>query len=163
LRQLWAALAQSATPSPSNGGAGSGVTTLAVYGAVVATVAVGWQIYTWFQEKQNKVSVALSNVFLVYGRDTVEAIGVRVTNRNDHPVWVQGWGFDAQDGSGQLVVTNRGPVDEFPGEVAAHHSKSVRVAFDDVPSVDRYKPLVAWVNLSTGETIRSKRATLRKP
>lgn len=137
-------------------------TIIAAYAAVISTVAVAWQIYSWHRTHKTKVRVRLTNAFMTLPPTRV--IAVNASNDNDHAIRVTSWGLEANDGSGrQHVMVQPIAGSTLPGSIAAHDSGDGYEGWDELagsPVIDFTRPVVAFVNLATGERFRSKPTTL---
>ena len=135
---------------------------LAAYGAVVATGAIGWQVYAWRRDRETKVLVELGNAFIGIGGEPVEVALITVINLSAHKIRTNSAGLEMQDGSRNCLVqpSSRGDV---PGMIDSLDSAVTWWTIDEVKQAgfDLYKPIVARVNLSTGKRLRSKRRPLR--
>jgi hypothetical protein len=137
---------------------------IAVYGAVVATFALGWQAYAWHRDRATNVEVKLGNALLTFGTDVREAALVTVVNRSRHAIRVDSLGLELQDGSGRTAFQPYAvPGATIPGTVPALDSGGTWWGFDELVEAgfDPYRPIVARVTLSTGERVRSKSTALR--
>jgi hypothetical protein len=136
---------------------------IAIYGALVATVSIGWQVYTWHQSRKPQVIVEVSQG--LPGIPNPEWwVMINVINRENHAVRISSLGFNLQDGSGRsMVLINPPPAATLPGEVAAHDQGFTYVAESspDIKNLDLCRPLVAWARLATGELYKSKPKKLR--
>jgi hypothetical protein len=138
-------------------------TIIAAYAAVIATGGLSWEIYKWRRTHKTKVRVALRNALMPYG-DIPRAISVEAINDNDHAIRATSWGLEANDGSGDdMVIVMPMPGSTLPGKVAAHDSGSGYSDYEEIdasPKIDFKRPAVAFVNLASGERVRSKPTTL---
>jgi hypothetical protein len=87
-------------------------------------------------------------------------VSVEVVNRSDHAVRVTGAGLYLQDGSGrQMHQMQSPPGATIPGTIESHDSASTYFLAEDIrreAGIDIYAPISGWVQLSTGETAKSK-------
>lgn len=138
---------------------------VAGYAAVVSTTSLAWQVISWHLARKNRVTVQVRFGMLDYPTGLIDAVLVKVINRSDHTVRVTGVGLDLQDGSGRTVPQVRIPEGaEIPGAVASHDSGSthfVAEALAKEAGFDIYGKFVAFANLATGETVKSKPTTIR--
>jgi hypothetical protein len=136
---------------------------IAGYAAVVATVALGWEIWSARQARRPQVEVRLYNALLTFiGADPPWAAQIEVRNRGDLPVRVTSVGFNVQDGSGQtVVITQMQPGATLPGDIRPRDSGFTYLLIEHMAPLDPTRPLVAWASLSTGERIYSRPVTLR--
>jgi hypothetical protein len=140
----------------------------AVIGALGTAGGLGWRIYTWRHEHAQHVEVKITNGFPTYGPNN-ERLGewcflITAINRGDHPVHVTSAGFMHPDGSDSNLVIMQPP---FPGALP----KTIQPRDSGQTWVERSaaesrgldaveRPLVGWVNLSTGERFQSKPTVL---
>jgi hypothetical protein len=132
---------------------------VAGYAAIVSTASLAWQVISWHLARRNRVKVAVKAALLGFDNgEMVDAVCVEVVNRSDHAVRVTGVGLFLQDGSGrQLHQIREPPGATIPGTVAAHDSGSTFFTVEDIEdSVDVYEAITGWVQLATGEMVRSK-------
>jgi hypothetical protein len=138
-------------------------TIIAAYAAVVATGGLGWEIYRWHRTQTNKVRVALKNAILTYG-DMPRVVSVGAINDNDHAVRATSWGLEANDGSGNDVVCVKPMMGSgLPGPIGPHDSADGFADYEEIaamPQINFRRAVVAFVNLASGERVRSKPTTL---
>ena len=147
---------------------------IAGYAAVVATVSLTWQIYSRRRSRRPDVEVTLrSALFPAPVRsdggggaisELVWHVELRVANRGDKEVYVDGGGLELQDRSGRTFVKGRlEQPDTIPGTARPHHSLNLYFRNDALEEngIDVYRKLVGFANLATGETVRSKRTRVR--
>jgi hypothetical protein len=131
---------------------------IAAYAAVIATLGVAWQIYSWYRTHKTKVRVRIALGYMTLPRMPV--VTVSAHNDNDHPIRVTGWGIEANDGSGrQLFALQPIQGSTLPGPVAAHDCGDGYQDWNELrtlPQIDFTRPVVAFANLATGERFRSK-------
>ena len=135
----------------------------AIYAAIVATSALGWQIYVWRHARAQRVHVDVSYGFLAFGHGPVEAVMIKVINRSDRAVIVEDAGVDAQDGSGRTLIIPRPPPGAtLPGKLDPDSNGTTWLLREEVDEagVDVHEPLTGYARLATGETIKSKPARL---
>ena len=136
----------------------------AVIGALGTVGGLGWRIFTWRHDQIPHVDVKNANGFPTYGPNNERAgehcFMVRATNRGDHPVHVTAAGFLLPDGEDSTLVIMHPPFpDALPGTVRPRDSGQTWV---DRSAVEGRGigvvggALVGWVDLSTGERIKSK-------
>ena len=152
-----------ATAAPTADG-GSGVSVrdvVTAYAALVATAALGWQVWTWRQQRRPvKVRVALACVG--YPDGPVWTVAVEAINRSDHAVNVRSAGLMMQDGTGrEWVIVRPLDISKLPGAVEPHDAAGVFVTADSVREhFDLLRPVVGWVRLASGDVVRSERVKL---
>jgi len=136
---------------------------VAVYAAVISTAALAWQVASWRLSRKDRVDVTVR--FVVIGTSPVtHGVAVTAVNVSDHDVRVEAVGLYLQDGSGGAYQQFRQPpIADLPGVISSHDSGATYFDLADVEEagIDVFKPLTAWVRLSTGKTIESKATTLR--
>ncbi len=81
---------------------------VAGYAAVVATAALGWQIYTWRRARQPRIDVQVRGAVAGFPTGPQTGYSIEVVNRGEQSVRVSSVGFDLADGQ-QLVL--------FPNEI----------------------------------------------
>jgi len=138
---------------------------IAIYAAVVATGSVVVQLYESRRKRRSVVAVEFTWAMLAMSDgSTPEAVMIggdqqeRPSSPDDERRVLR---------AGRLGRHDRRPSGstwgDHPGEVASHDSGSTHFRRTDLEQlVDLRKPLVAFVNLATGEKIRSKSRTLFK-
>jgi hypothetical protein len=139
-----------------------GIDPVAIYAALVSTVAVGWQILKERRARRPQVEVKISYSLLGYpGRGAAGAAHIEVRNRGDMPVRVTSAGFELQDGSEDVAhITHQPPSATLPGVIGPRDSGFTYILEDALGPLDPFRPLVGFVRLSTGERILSKPTTL---
>ncbi len=92
---------------------------VAIYAAVVSTIALGWQIRKERRARRPQVEVKVSYALLGYpSRGPAEVAHIEARNRGDLPVRVNSAGFNLQDGSGNaLAITWQPPGATLPGVI----------------------------------------------
>jgi len=135
---------------------------VAIYAAVVSTIALGWQIRKERRARRPQVEVKVSYALLGYpSRGPAEVAHIEARNRGDLPVRVNSAGFNLQDGSGNaLAITRQPPGATLPGVIGPRDAGFTYLLEDELGPLDLYRPLVGWVSLSTGERIHSKPHTM---
>ncbi len=136
-------------------------------GALAAAGGLGWRIYTWRHGRTPHVEVKISNGFPTYGPFN-ERLGewcllVTATNRGEHPVHVTSAGFLMPNGEDTLVIMHPPYPGALPATVAPRDSAQTwveRAAAEERGLNAPERPLVGWVNLSTGERFESKPTVL---
>lgn len=131
---------------------------IAAYAAVISTVAVAWQIYSWHRTHKTRVRVDVSDAYMTFPGTHV--IAVNASNDNDHAIRITSWGLEANDGTGeQLIIVRPMHGSTLPGPIPGHDSGSGFQDRDELsssPALDLRKPVVAFVRLATGERFCSK-------
>lgn len=137
---------------------------VAGYAALVSTLSLAWQVYSWQLARKNRVEVIVRGAVIAPPEGTFQVVSITVVNHSDHPVRATGVGLDFQDDSGQAFHLYRPPQGAtIPGIIESHDSGSTYIPNADVvegSTIDVYEPLTAWVRLATGETVKSKPTTI---
>jgi hypothetical protein len=135
---------------------------VAIYAAVVSTIALGWQIQKERRARRPQVEVKVSYALLGYpGGDPAEAAHIDARNRSDLPVRVNSAGFNLQDGSGNvLAITWQPPGATLPGVIGPRDAGFTYLRREELGPLDPFRALVGWVSLSTGERIHSRPHTM---
>lgn len=136
---------------------------VAGHAALVGTVSVGREVVRAWRSGRSGITVRVLYAMLGYTGAAIWTVNVKAGNRGKRPIDVNGVGLELQDGSGRTFVSP-GPklVDTIPGTVEPRH---VANYFFEVEALGRAgfdltRPLVGFVTLATGETIRSEPTTL---
>ncbi len=137
---------------------------IAGYAAVVATLALGWEIRKARQARRPQVKVVVSRViWLASPKRTPHKVGLtvrlEVRNHGDGPIQVDRVWLESQDGHGVNRIGGD-PADTVPGVVNARAAGFAYIHETKVPDLDPSKPLIGWATLTTGEQFRSKPAVL---
>jgi hypothetical protein len=137
---------------------------VAIYAAIVSTVALGWQILKERRARRPQVQVTISYALLGYpDREPAEAVEITARNRGDLPVRVTSAGFNLQDDSDRtMVIAGQPPGATLPGVVGPRDSGFTYLFRGELGPLDVFRPLVGWVSLSTGERIHSRPRTLMR-
>jgi hypothetical protein len=135
---------------------------IAGYAAVVASVALGWQILKERRARRPQVEVKISYSLLGYpDREAAGAAHIEARNRGDMPVRVTSAGFELQDDSEKVAhITHQPPGATLPGVIGPRDSGFTYLLEDALGPLDPFRPLVGFVGLSTGERVRSRPTTL---
>ena len=133
-------------------------------GALLTAAALGWQVWRARRDRQPDVEVTVSYALLTHPKP-VGTIWLEAINRGNRPVRVVSVCFHTQDGSGNtIVITRMQPYANLPGEIAPNDTGYTYLVADvdalDKAPLDPRLPVVGWVQLATGEKIRSKPRTL---
>jgi hypothetical protein len=143
------------------------VTALAIYAGVVATIGVGWQVYSWRRDRTTRLRVELEP-------GAVENIGggwrpvaaITLVNKSQHASRVTQVGFEPQSGRGILAVFPSQLIagaGSIPATIEPHDSTTVMLPIEllEGSEVDTHRPLVAWARAGDGTRARSRPATLQ--
>jgi hypothetical protein len=138
---------------------------VAIYAATASTIALGWQVFTWRHSRSTRVKVE-ARMAIVGGPSPETIVAITALNDSEHPVRVSSVGLVLQDGSRRDVVVTRLPAHAggLPGIVAPHDSGTAHMHFEHVAAagIDAYRPVTAFVWLSTGERVESKPVALMR-
>jgi hypothetical protein len=133
---------------------------IAIYGAVLATLGIAWEIFKWWREQRTDVKVELSLAISPQG----PLVMVAAYNRSSHTIRVPEVGMLHQDREGYKGAFTRLDLGDLPMTIPPHDSD--RVAVDEnalrKAGFDPYRSAVGYVRTSTDRTFRSKSTTLRK-
>jgi hypothetical protein len=136
---------------------------VATYAAVVASAALGWQVFIWRVARRNRVSVTLiMGLAQVAERRYGPAIYVVVRNFGPHPIRTVAAGLHVslKDGTSRVIHASVGAL--LTAKVEPNDAASVRLLRDDLEleGVNFDQAMVGWVDLATGERAKSPRLTL---
>ena len=137
---------------------------VAIYAALVGTVSLAWQVLRARRSDRPGITVLLSNEMLGARAALVPKVCVKAVNGGERPIGVTAAGLELQDGSGcTYEMFSRKPADTLPGTVQPRHEGNCYFDVDqlEVNGFDLTRPLVGFVNLATGDRVRSKPTTLR--
>jgi hypothetical protein len=138
---------------------------VAGYAAVVGTASLVWQIHSSRVAARPGVTAEIKLACVGYPSGAVWTVEVQAINAGgQRPVGVTGAGLCVQDQSGASFVLSRiGPPSTIPGTVEPQHRLSAffEVAVLESNGFDLKRPLVGFVNLATGQTVRAKPMALR--
>ena len=139
---------------------------IAVYAAVLSTIGVGWQVYTWWERKRTKVEVRLfEDLEVEHREETWELVVVQVTNRSGHDVWVNHISLKAANEarwrSFDWLVRWDGQ--KLPVSIAQNQQlEFARPAGDIAEAIDTTSPVVARVRLGD-HSVHDSEATKTDP
>jgi hypothetical protein len=139
----------------------SGTTAIAIYAAVIGTLGLAWQVYSWRRANSTKVRVKLADAFIP--GITEHAAMITAINQSSHMVKVTSVGFIAQDGSKRdVLLTTQSFGATLPGPVEPRDSGMAWLDIDEAAraGIDIYRPLVGWVRTSDDQRFESKPAPL---
>lgn len=131
---------------------------VATYAAVVASAGLGWQIFTWWVERRNRVSVSLRmGLGQVADGHYGPAIYVVVRNLGAHPIRAVAAGLHVtlKDGTTRMIYSAMGGL--LKAKVAANDAAHVLLLREDLEleDVDFDGAMRGWVDLATGERVKS--------
>lgn len=135
---------------------------MAIYAAIVATLALAWQVVSWIREHRTSVRVRVRRVFLDTRQWARPAVEVRVYNSSQHPVRVIRFGlYSQQDGDTPLALVY-GSGGSIPGIVVPNDVGSGYFALDHLETyADSSQPIVGFVVLADYEARKSDPVTLQ--
>jgi hypothetical protein len=134
---------------------------VAIYAAIVATAALGWQVFTWWRHHRTKVEVFVrAGEAQVDGTAERPAILVIVRNLSAYDIRIVTVVL-AQDGRALVAVPPmlpQGRPDEPPGLVPPRDIRTAALEREEAvkAGLDASRPAAAWVGLASGETFSSK-------
>jgi hypothetical protein len=113
---------------------------IAGYAAVVATVALGWQILKERRARRPQVEVKISYSLLGYpDREAAGAAHIEARNRGDMPVRVTSAGFELQDDSEKVAhITHQPPGATLPGVIGPRDSGFIYLLEDALGPLDPF-------------------------
>ncbi len=141
---------------------------VAIYAAAIASLAVFWEAYTWRKARQPAINVTVSQGLFSLTDGSVSDWNVilEVANRGSQTVNVAQAGFYLQHGPNEprIFIGAGRPGAGLPGSVAAQNNAFTYTSEGQAVQhgLDLTKPIRGYVRLATGETLKSKPATLRK-
>jgi|GEM_PF-4263649 len=145
-------------------------TTLAIYGAVVSTLAVVWGIASEVRHRKTRVKaeMALGLGARLDGQATPPLVKIRAINESHHDVrWTHAW---LQQGSCEKLLAVQFALGEpLPKKVGARDAEHVYIdaaALRESGSDCHYdfdRPVVAGITISTGQSFFTKPAVLALP
>lgn len=126
---------------------------LAIYGSVLATSGIIWQVYTWWHGRRlhMRVSVRIASTYDAAGQ-WKDWIVITATSRTNYPVRTTNAGIQSKSVPGKMAwCVNPHPLSTIPGVIPPHDSAQ---AFLELPSpakdgFDFRQPVRACVSLST--------------
>jgi hypothetical protein len=136
---------------------------LALYGAIVATVALGWQVYSWGRDRTTRVEVKVSVALTL--PNVGQVVLISAINHSRHAIRINSAGLEAQDGSGNWLIQPVPPNGaSIPGTVQPHDQAQTYFLWDEFmrAGLDPRKPVIARVNAADGHEFRSKRRPIFK-
>lgn len=131
---------------------------VAIYAAVVGSIALSWQIFVEIRRRRTSVLVRVEEGF--------KGPRIVVVNRSEHPVRVVAGGLESADGS--LSVGSEKTVlgNHLLGVIPSKDGRFASLYEDDVALTAvakiMIKPMKAWVQISTGEVFMSAQVSYEK-
>ena len=140
---------------------------VAVYAALLSTlVAIAggfWAVYTWRRDRRTYVEVETS--LSLFPMNDADVVIIQARSRSQHRVRVVDVGFLKQNLRARqfgTVMINRPEAGKLPMEIDPNDAGFIAVRESSLANaIDFFRPLVAYVTLSTGEVFYSKPRTLR--
>jgi hypothetical protein len=122
---------------------------LAVYGAVVGTIALAWEIFRWKRSRRPDVLVVPG------GERTIDGVWLvaLVVNRGSHPIRVAGWG--AYRAGFEREAHPRFDESDLP-PIPPSDAARVRRPVDELPNIEVNQHIVVSVELTAGDRFTSK-------
>jgi len=142
----------------------SSIDLVAIYAAIVGTLALLWQAYSWWSEQRVKVEVAITYGIGVGG--VPDLVLIKAFNRSrKHSVRVESAGLGLQDGTGRYVPVTQhlAPEHRLPLTISPQDSAETALVARELEQgagFDFTKPVVGRVHLSSGEWVYSKATTM---
>ena len=132
---------------------------IAVYAAVVATLALLWQIVSHLRSERTALTVSVAADYLTLLRasgQSEEPPGVVfiVLNHSRHDLPMPGFALTQQTIG--WPVTAQDLAEPLPATLAARSSVSFRVPLSRFVGVEAGQPVVAWATTATGKSFVSK-------
>jgi len=138
---------------------------IALYGAVVGSISILWQVYSWRRDHSTKIKVEVSLGALTFGPKVEKAVIITAVNDSRHPIRINSAGLETQDRSGNWAVKPLVPNGAgIPGTIQPNDSAQTWWFWEEFEEAgfDPHKPLVARVMAGNGQRFRSKRQPLFK-
>ena len=131
---------------------------LAVYGAIVATISIGWQIASRVMEKQTRLRV---EVYALPPGGPPGWIEVLCINNSEHAVRTIGLAFALPDGSNEMFVGSDPvafQIEDFTTVIAPRDATNGVLLFSEFEQLDMNMsaPMVAVVTTADQKRFRSK-------
>src|SRR6266568_7456342 len=124
---------------------------IAVYAAVLSTIGVAWQLYTWWERKRTKVEVRLfEDEDGEYPKELWELVVVQVTNHSSHDIWINHISLKAtcEDRWLSFDWVVRWDGEKLPKPIAqGQQLEFARLAADIAMAVNTSSPVVARIRL----------------
>lgn len=142
---------------------------LAIYGSVVASGGLAWQIYTYRRNERVRREAERTKLDVyvrpaIYGYQGQRGAGVRFINLSTHKVRVDSVTFIHQDREGYDIWSFAFLHGTLPQYVEPRDAGELLFDLEKLESgdepIDPYRPVVARVTLSTGESFLSEPTTL---
>lgn len=136
---------------------------VAAYAAVVASGALGWQVFIWRASRRNRVTVDLKmGLGKVAENHYGPAINIVVRNLGAHPVRPVAAGLHVgiKGGGTKLIYASAGNL--LTNKVPANDSGYAQILREwlEEEDVDFDHSMIGWVDLATGERIKSPSLSL---
>jgi hypothetical protein len=140
-------------------------TALAIYAAVLATVGVGWEVYSWLHRQRTRVdvNVSLGQTHIPGLWQSADCVMVTAINHSEYPVRWTSAGLASQKKRGEwLMPASFAEGTMLPAVIQPHDSHVVLWEAGTLArDLDFSKPVTATVGLASGDTFRSKPTVLR--
>jgi hypothetical protein len=128
---------------------------VAVYGAILSTLVLVWDIIKYFKDKPN-LRVQANHRVLTGPLGSERKIGIDMINQGRRPITIVASGFKLDTDLEENMVTLFDP--NLPRQIndGQHHT-----TFADPDRIDANKILYAWGRDATGKEYRSKKHPLK--
>lgn len=134
-----------------------GATTIvAIYAAAVATIGVGWQMYSQMRSHRTRLELSIAGMFDGAPSSETHQVVVHVVNHSVHDVPMPAVNVE-QRATGLLwPIRDQDVLDELPEILGARAGVTLRVRADRFERIDFAQPAVASAATATGERFRSR-------
>jgi hypothetical protein len=129
---------------------------LAVYGAVVSTVAIIMNVATYIKDRAHVV-VEAGHHALMSSKAAALKLGIKVINKGRRPVTIEGCGFTLDTGSGENLLSVLDP--NLPKPLGEGESLTT---YADPSEVQANKVVFAWARDTGGRVYKSKSKPFRR-
>ncbi len=131
-------------------------TVLAVYGAVVSTVAIIMNVATYIKDRAHVVVEAEHHALMSSKAATLK-LGIKVINKGRRPVTIECCGFKLDTRSGENLLSVLDP--NLPKPLGEGESLT---AYADPSEVQAKNVLLAWARDAGGRVYKSKSRPFRR-
>ena len=120
---------------------------LAIYAAVVGSLALAWEVYRWARSRRPDVLVVPGELADRAGR----WVTATVVNRGSHPIRLQSWGISRV---GEEMVHVHVEPEEVP--IPPSDATTLRLHVHELLGIEPGQRVEAWVYLTTGDRFASR-------
>jgi len=131
-------------------------TVLAVYGAVLSTVAIVMNVAKYIKDRAHVVVEAGEHV-LMSSKVATHKLGIKVINKGRRPITIEGCGFKLDADSGENLLSVLDP--NLPKPLGEGESLTT---YADPSQVQARNVLFAWARDAGGRVYKSKRRPFRR-